>query len=92
MTIRFLVARGLSYDTALETAQAAWLKGWDRRSQLRDSNLVLTWTNTIGLNLYGNKVRREPFSQQLPELASSKTDLASIDVRSILKTCQRMTA
>ena len=88
-TIRFLVARGLSYDTAQETAQAAWVKGWELCSQLRDSKLVLTWTNTIALNLHRNKVRREPLSQQLPELASSKTNLASIDVRSILKTCQR---
>ena len=51
-TVRFLVSRGLSYDAALDTAQAAWAKGWERREQLRDPNLVLTWTNSIALNLH----------------------------------------
>ncbi len=30
LTVRFLVSRGLSYDSAQETAQAAWVKGWER--------------------------------------------------------------
>jgi hypothetical protein len=30
LTVRFLVSRGLSYDSAQETAQAAWAKGWER--------------------------------------------------------------
>ena len=36
LTVRFLVSRGLSYDSAQETAQAAWVKGWERLGQLRD--------------------------------------------------------
>ena len=40
-TVRFLVSRGLSYDAALDTAQAAWPKV-GHREQLRDPNLVLT--------------------------------------------------
>ena len=42
LTVRFLVSRGLSYDAALDTAQAAWAKGWERREQLRDPNLKAT--------------------------------------------------
>ncbi|HTR34624.1 MAG TPA: sigma factor-like helix-turn-helix DNA-binding protein [Bryobacteraceae bacterium] len=90
MTVRFLVSRGLSFDTAQETAQAAWAKGWERLSQLRDSSMVLTWMNSIALNIHRSCVRREPFLQTLPELPTPpKVNLAAIDVRRILKTCKK---
>ncbi len=90
MTVRFLVSRGLSYDTAQETAQAAWVKGWERLGQLRDSSMVLTWMNSIALNIHRSCVRREPFLQALPELPTPpKVNLAAIDVRRILKTCKK---
>ena len=69
LTVRFLVSRGLSYDAAQETAQAAWVKGWERLGQLRDSNMVLTWMNSIALNIHRSCMRREPFLQTLPELS-----------------------
>jgi hypothetical protein len=34
-TIRFLVRQGMSWDCAKELAQAAWVRGWERRRQLR---------------------------------------------------------
>ena len=90
MTVRFLVSRGLSYDSAQETAQAAWVKGWERLAQLRDSSMVLTWMNSIALNIHRSCVRREPFLQSLPELPTPpKVNLAAIDVRRILKTCKK---
>jgi RNA polymerase sigma factor (sigma-70 family) len=90
MTIRFLVSRGLSYDSAQETAQAAWVKGWERLGQLRDPNMVLTWMNSIALNIHRSCMRREPFLQTLPELSTPpKVNLAAIDVRRILKTCKK---
>lgn len=90
MTVRFLVSRGLSYDSAQETAQAAWVKGWERLAQLRDSSMVLTWMNSIALNIHRSCVRREPFLQTLPELPTPpKVNLAAIDVRRILKTCKK---
>src|SRR6202051_5291969 len=70
LTVRFLVSRGLTYDAAQETAQAAWVKGWERLSQLRDSNMVLTWMNSIALNIHRSCMRRERFLQTLPELAT----------------------
>jgi RNA polymerase sigma factor (sigma-70 family) len=89
LTVRFLVSRGLSYDTAQETAQAAWAKGWERLGQLRDSNMVLTWMNSIALNIHRSYIRREPLVQALPELPTSpKVNLAAIDVRRVLKTCK----
>ena len=66
LTVRFLVSRGLTYDSAQETAQAAWVKGWERLGQLRDSKMVLTWMNSIALNIHRSFMRREPFLQALP--------------------------
>ena len=89
MTVRFLVSRGLAYDMAQETAQAAWAKGWERIGQLRDQSMVLTWMNSIALNIHRSYVRREPLLQTLPDLAAPpKTNLAAIDVRRILDSCK----
>jgi len=89
LTMRFLVARGVSYDSAQETAQAAWARGWERLGQLRDSNMLLTWINSIALNIHRSHVRREPIHTVLPELSTpSNVNLAGIDVRRILKTCR----
>ncbi|MDP8979725.1 MAG: RNA polymerase sigma factor [Acidobacteriota bacterium] len=89
LTVRFLVSRGLAYDTAQETAQAAWAKGWERLEQLRDSKMVLTWMNSIALNIHRSYLRREPMLQTLPELSTPpKVNLAAIDVVRILKCCK----
>jgi len=89
LTVRFLVSRGLAYDAAQETAQAAWVKGWERLGQLRDPSMVLTWMNSIALNIHRSYIRREPLLQTLPELSTSpKINLAAIDVRRILKSCK----
>jgi RNA polymerase sigma factor (sigma-70 family) len=89
LTVRFLVSRGLPYDSAQETAQAAWAKGWERIGQLRDHSMVLTWMNSIALNIHRSYIRREPMLQALPELSTSpKVNLAAIDVRRILKSCK----
>jgi RNA polymerase sigma factor (sigma-70 family) len=90
LTIRFLISRGLSGDCAQETAQAAWVRGWEKRAQLRDPKMVLTWMNTIALNLYRSRLRREPFMQELPNItAPPKTNLAVIDLQRVLKTCKK---
>ena len=89
LTVRFLVSRGVPYDDAQETAQAAWAKGWERIAQLRDQSMVLTWMNSIALNIHRSYVRREPLFQVLPELSTPpKVNLAAIDIRRILKTCK----
>jgi RNA polymerase sigma factor (sigma-70 family) len=89
LTVRFLISRGLSYDSALDTAQAAWLKGWEHLAQLRDPSLVLTWTNSIAINIHRSYLRREPQTQTLPELvAPPRMNVASIDANRILKECR----
>ncbi len=90
LTVRFLVSKGLSYDAARETAQAAWAKGWERLGQLRNPSMILTWMNSIALNIHRSYIRREPLLQTLPELSTSpKVNLAAIDVRRILKCCKQ---
>src|SRR5258708_161313 len=89
LTVRFLVSRGLPYARAQETAEAAWTKGWERLGQLRNANMVLTWMNSIALNIHRSCIRREPLLQILPELpAPPKINLAAIDVQRILKSCK----
>jgi len=39
-TRRFLLSRGAGFEEADEIAQAAWVRGWEYREQLRDPSLV----------------------------------------------------
>jgi RNA polymerase sigma factor (sigma-70 family) len=90
LTTRLLIARGLSWDDAQETSQAAWVRGWEKRSQLRDSKTVVKWINTIALNMYRTSLRREPVLEELPELvAPPERHLEAIDVQLILQTCKK---
>ncbi len=90
LTVRFLVSKGLPYDDARETAQAAWVKGWERLAQLRNPGMLLTWLNSIALNIHRSWMRREPVLQTLPELAAHPgVNLAGIDARRILANCRR---
>jgi RNA polymerase sigma factor (sigma-70 family) len=88
--VRLLITRGSSCDGAQETAQAAWVRGWERLGQLRDPDMAVTWINTIALNMYRTNLRREPFSQELPdEPTPPAINLAAIDVQRILKFCSK---
>jgi DNA-directed RNA polymerase specialized sigma24 family protein len=60
LTVRFLLSRGAWRDNASEVAQAAWARGWEHLIQLRNERLVLTWVNTIALNLYRSVLRKDP--------------------------------
>lgn len=89
--MRFLLSRGVQRDNAIEVAQAAWVRGWERLSQLRDEELVTTWINTIALNLYRGALRGAPLN--LPHLEirdrTVSIDLAAIDMARILGFCRR---
>ena len=88
VTVRLLVSRGVPGDWAREVAQSAWVRGWERLSQLRSDNLVVTWVNAIALNVYRRFVRKETVYQILPDLVSDRTvNLAAIDVAQILRGC-----
>jgi DNA-directed RNA polymerase specialized sigma24 family protein len=89
-TIRFLISRGAGRDRAQEAAQAAWVRGWERLNQLRNEEMLLTWVNTIALNIYRRVLKKEErFQQPLPEVYSRlRIDMAAIDVARILKFCR----
>ncbi len=57
MTRRFLLARGAAAETAEEIAQAAWVKGWEHRDQLRNPDMLGAWINSIAKNMFRNEVR-----------------------------------
>ncbi len=89
LTVRFLLSRGAQREYALEVAQGAWVRGWERLHQLRDEATVTTWVNTIALNAYRRVMRREAPSQELPEVVSPNSiDMAAIDVHRILNYCR----
>jgi RNA polymerase sigma factor (sigma-70 family) len=87
-TLNFLLSRGLSEDQASETAQAAWVRGWERRNQIRDEQKTLTWVNSIALNMYRSNVRRERNKQEFQEMAiPPRVNLAGIDLERMLNRC-----
>jgi RNA polymerase sigma-70 factor, ECF subfamily len=64
-TIKFLLSRGVKQDKAEEIAQAAWVRGWEKRAQLREIDLLPTWVNTIAWNLIRTSYRHEPRTEEL---------------------------
>ena len=90
LTVRFLLSRGVHRDNANEVAQAAWVRGWERLGQLRNESLVVTWVNTIALNVYRSLIRREPVNQTLlePQDKTVGIDLAAIDIARVLTFCR----
>lgn len=90
-TVRFLIARGVSYDCATEAAQAAWAKGWEYRHQLKDLSTVAAWANAIALNVYRRSLRSEPRFGTLPDLeGSAYISSARIDAARVLAQCSRI--
>lgn len=86
-TKRFLLSRGAAIDEAEEIAQAAWVRGWEYREQLRDPGLVGVWVNSIARNLFRARFR---LKQPVP-IDNVDTpymmNLESIDVRRLLEQC-----
>lgn len=88
LTLRFLRSRGVPRERASEVTQAAWAKGWERLEQLRNERMVVTWVNTIALNVHRRARRSEPAWQTLPELGTMpRVNLAAIDMARILRIC-----
>jgi RNA polymerase sigma factor (sigma-70 family) len=75
---------------APDIAQSAWLRGWERLSQLRDERMLVTWVNTIALNQYRRAIRTESLHQEIQEAAHGRTslNLAAIDVDKMLHLCR----
>jgi RNA polymerase sigma-70 factor (ECF subfamily) len=88
LTARFLVSRGVGVEAAEEAAQAAWARGWEHRHKLRSPDKVLSWVNTIALNLYRNWFRRRETVQLPPETpVPPRASPQAIDIRRALAKC-----
>ena len=89
-TIRFLLSRGAAPGLAPDIAQSAWLRGWERLSQLRDPQMIVTWVNSIALNQYRRAIRSDRMHKELQPFAHGKTclNLAAIDVAKIFDVCR----
>ena len=88
LTTRFLISRGVPLDLARDVAQAAWVKGWERLGQLRNESMVVTWVNSIAMNVHRSVLRRERSYQPLPEYCGkAEMNLAAIDLAHILESC-----
>ena len=90
LTLRFLLSRGASWERAREVAQASWVQGWERVEQLRNEGMVVTWVNTIALNVYRRARRNEGIRGDVPTDPGTRpgVNLAAIDIARILKICQ----
>jgi DNA-directed RNA polymerase specialized sigma24 family protein len=90
LTLRFLLSRGVARDMAEEVSQAAWMRGWERLSQLRNDKMISTWVNTIALNIYRRAIRYERRIQTLedPMYAKSTMNWAALDLGRILRFCR----
>jgi len=86
-TRRFLVSRGAPIEDAEEIAQAAWVRGWEYRNQLRDPHLVGFWVNAIARNLFRARFRLPPAVPIESANPSYSMDLDSIDIKRLLEGC-----
>jgi RNA polymerase sigma factor (sigma-70 family) len=86
-TKRFLLSRGAGLEEAEEIAQAAWVRGWEYRDQLRDPSLVGFWVNSIARNLFRAKFRIKPTLPIDGVDAPYTMNLQEIDLRRLLERC-----
>src|SRR5439155_4802082 len=88
-TQRFLLARGAPMEEAEEIAQAAWVRGWEYRDQLRDPGMVGFWVNSIARNLYRARFRG-PLTTTIDGLNPSYSmDLDTLELHRLLDRCPR---
>lgn len=59
LTVRFLISRGLDFDTAQEMAQATWVKAWEKIDQLQEEEMIQTWVISIAINVHLTQFRSE---------------------------------
>lgn len=87
-TIQFLMSEGVPAEYAEEAAQAGWVKGWERRHQLRDSEKIGSWVNRISLNVFRHSLRRRfPASELVDPILLPGTNAATLDIQRGLGAC-----
>ena len=86
--MRYIQSRGASSEHAEEIAQEAWTRGWERLAQLREDGMVGFWANTIAINEFRRRFRKERLYVELEETRGQiGVDHAPIDAATILGMC-----
>ncbi len=88
-TRRFLLSRGAAVEEAEEIAQAAWVRGWEFRDQLRDPSLVGFWVNSIARNLFRARFRAKTAVPMEGIEAPYSMNLEEIEIHRMLDRCSR---
>jgi RNA polymerase sigma factor (sigma-70 family) len=91
-TVRFLLSRGVEPSTAEESAQAAWARGWEKRKHLKEAKRVVQWVNTIALNIFRGRYRKESREEAMPlrEFAVEPENcFASVDLAKSAGQCSK---
>lgn len=70
-TVNYLRAHGSNREWAEELAQAAWARGWECRSQLKDSAAVQSWVIAIARNLRNLDFRKARETELLTETSAT---------------------
>lgn len=80
-TVRFLQSSGVQQELAEEVAQAAWTRGWECRTQLKNPAALGVWVNSIAKNLLRVDFRRRKIVEELQEdsaVISASTDSTAL--------------
>jgi len=90
LTFRFLVSRGAPTESAEECAQAAWVRGWERRRQLKRLDAIVPWVNSIALNMLRSSIAlsRKHIPLDLETPCASSANLAHLDVEALMNKCR----
>jgi RNA polymerase sigma factor (sigma-70 family) len=87
-TVRFLLSTGVPADKADDVAQAGWTRGWERRTQLEEPRKIVSWINTISLNLFRKHLKRQRPTEELCDVPTHpRVNAATIDIRMGLGQC-----
>jgi RNA polymerase sigma factor (sigma-70 family) len=93
-TMRLMLSKGLLIDEAEELAQAAWVRGWESRQQLRSHDRVVQWVNAIAISTMYNEKRRSRRYEELDETQTHHVPpapvAAKIDLDRLLKQCSSL--
>jgi RNA polymerase sigma-70 factor (ECF subfamily) len=88
-TISFLLSKGLTVEEARESAQAAWVKGWERRDQICSKLRIVEWVNSIALNVFRSNYRKKIKEKEFEESAlPPEVNIALMDLRRSLMRCR----
>lgn len=84
IAVGFFLSRGIRHEDAVERVQAAWVRGWEKRDQLREPAAVLPWIISIAKNLRSKTLLPERATHASWFRSAERAASAHIDAGRIL--------